>query len=88
VKKLTDKKIKKDYRRSIKFYNTVMIVTGTMTVVFLAVAALLPDDIYYYYRATFNITGLLFLVFIMMKSNYKYCYTHYFERRKIKVKIK
>lgn len=63
-----------------------MIVTGTMTVVFLAVAALLPDNIYYYYRATFNITALMFLVLLMMKSNYKYCYTHYFERRMIKTK--
>ena len=86
MNKLTDKQITKDYRQSMKFYNIAMIVTGTMTVVFVAVAALLPYDIYYYYRATFNITALLFWVFLMMKSNYKYCYTHYFERRKIKAK--
>ena len=86
MKKLTDKEIKKDYRSTVKFYNTAMIITGITTIVFLAVPAFLPDDIYYYYRATFNITALLFLVFLMMKSNYKYCYTHYFERRKIKAK--
>ena len=86
MNKLTDKQIKKDYRQSMKFYNIAMIVTGTMTVVFVAVAALLPYDIYYYYRATFNITALLFWVFLLMRSNCKHYYIYYFERRRIKDK--
>lgn len=43
MKKLTDKEIKKDYRRTVKFYNTAMIITGITTIVFLAIAAFLPD---------------------------------------------
>ena len=86
MKKLTDKEIKKDYRRTVKFYNTAMIITGITIIVFLAIAAFLPDDIYYYYRITFNITALLFLVFLLMRSNCKHYYIYYFERRRIKDK--